>query len=131
MNTHQVIFLLLDLSVIVVLARLLGAVARRFDQPAVIGEVLAGIALGPTLFGNAFSTALFPNDVRPFLAALANVGVAMFMFVVGLELDARLLRGRGPIAVTVSVASIIVPFGLGVALAVQLLGNHHAGNRLG
>jgi Kef-type K+ transport system membrane component KefB len=130
-NTHQVIFLLLDLSVIVMLARLLGAVARRFGQPAVIGEVLAGIVLGPTLFGEAFSAGLFPTDVRPFLTALANVGIAMFMFVVGLELDARLLRGRGKIAATVSVTSIIVPFGLGIALAVRLLANHPAANRLG
>jgi K+:H+ antiporter len=130
-NTHQVIFLLLDLAVIVVLARLLGAVARRFDQPPVIGEVLAGIALGPTLLGDAFTAGLFPVDVRPLLATLANVGVAMFMFVVGLELQAKLLRRRGRVAVTVSVTSIIVPFGLGVALAFQLLGNHRAGNRLG
>jgi Kef-type K+ transport system membrane component KefB len=130
-NTHQVIFLLLDLSVIVILARLLGAVATRFGQPPVIGEVLAGIVLGPTLFGDAFSAALFPDDVRPFLAALANVGIAMFMFVVGLELEARLPRGHGKIAVTVSAASIVVPFGLGIALALHLLGNHPAENRLG
>lgn len=131
MNTHQVIFLLLDLSLIVILARLLGAVARRLDQPPVIGEVLAGIALGPTLLGNTLSTALFPMDVRPFLAALANVGVAMFMFVVGLELESRLLRNRGRIAVTVSVSSIIVPFGLGIALAFHLLDNHPHENKLG
>jgi Kef-type K+ transport system membrane component KefB len=130
-NTHQVVFLLLDLCVIVVLARLLGAVARRAGQPPVIGEILAGIVLGPTLLGNMFSGWLFPNDVRPFLTALANVGVALFMFLVGLELEARLLRGRGKVAATVSVTSIIVPFGLGVALASYLATHNHTGNRLG
>ncbi|MGW4800887.1 cation:proton antiporter domain-containing protein [Nonomuraea sp. NPDC004297] len=131
MNTHQVVFLLLDLALIMLLARLLGTAARRLDQPAVIGEVLAGILLGPTLFGPAFSTALFPNDVRPFLAALANVGVAIFMFMVGLELESTLLRGRARIVVPVAVSSIVVPFAGGVALAVYLLRNHPAEHRLG
>lgn len=131
MNTHQVVFLLLDLAVIVVLARLLGAVARRFDQPPVIGELLAGILLGPTLFGEGFAAALFPTDVRPFLAALANVGVAMFMFMVGLELEQTLLRGRGKLALTVSVSSIVLPFTLGVGLAFYLAMNRPVEHRLG
>jgi Kef-type K+ transport system membrane component KefB len=131
MNSHQTVFLLLDLSVIVVLARLVGALARRFDQPPVVGEVLVGIALGPTLLGTTFSGALFPVDVRPFLSAAANIGVALFMFVVGRELEGRLLKGRGSVALTVSLSSIVVPFGLGVALAVHLLGHHHAGDPLG
>ncbi|HVQ91174.1 MAG TPA: cation:proton antiporter [Mycobacteriales bacterium] len=131
MNTHQVVFLLLDLALIVMLARLLGAVAKRVGQPPVIGEILAGILLGPTLFGDAFSAALFPTDIRPFLTALANVGIAVFMFVVGLELNGRLLRGRGPIAVTVSVSSILLPFSLGIGLAFYLLRTHPAENRLG
>lgn len=131
MNTHQVVFLLLDLAVIVVLARLLGAVARRFDQPPVIGEVLAGVLLGPTLFGEGFSSALFPADIRPFLTALANVGVAVFMFVVGLESERTLLRGRGKVALTVSVSSIVLPFTLGAGLSFYLLLNHQAEHRLG
>ncbi|RSM88018.1 cation/H(+) antiporter [Kibdelosporangium aridum] len=131
MSTHQVVFLLLDLAVIVVLARLLGAVARRLDQPPVIGELLAGILLGPTLFGEGFAAALFPTDVRPFLAALANVGVAMFMFMVGLELEQTLLRGRGKLALTVSVSSIVLPFTLGVGLAFYLAMNRPVEHRLG
>ncbi|HEY0803566.1 MAG TPA: cation:proton antiporter, partial [Pseudonocardiaceae bacterium] len=129
--THQIVFLLLALCLIVVLARLLGTVARRAGQPAVIGEVLAGIVLGPTLLGNAFSVSVFPNDVRPFLTVLANVGIALFMFLVGLELDAKLLRGYGKIAATVSVTSLIVPFGLGIALASYLVTGSHTTNRLG
>ena len=131
MTTHQVVFLLLDLALIVVLARLFGAAARRLGQPPVIGEILAGILVGPTLFGNGFSAAVFPTDTRPMLAALANVGVAIFMFMVGLELDRRLLRGRGRIAVSVSAGSIVLPFGLGIALGFYLLKNHPAEHRLG
>jgi Kef-type K+ transport system membrane component KefB len=131
MTTHQVVFLLLDLALIVVLARLFGAAARRLGQPPVIGEILAGILVGPTLFGNGFSAAVFPTDTRPMLAALANVGVAIFMFMVGLELDGRLLRGRGRIAVSVSAGSIVLPFGLGIALGFYLLQNHSAEHRLG
>jgi Kef-type K+ transport system membrane component KefB len=130
-NTHQVVFLLLDLALVISLARLLGAVARRIGQPPVIGEVLAGVLLGPTLFGEGFSAALFPTDVRPFLTALANVGVAVFMFVVGLELERTLLRGRGRIAVTVSVSSVVLPFALGAALALHLVRDHPTENRLG
>jgi Kef-type K+ transport system membrane component KefB len=126
-----VVFLLLDLAMIVVLARLSGAAARRLGQPAVIGEVLAGVLLGPTLFGAGFSAALFPTDVRPFLSALANVGVAMFMFLIGLEFERTLLRGVGRLAATVSVTSIVVPFGLGAGVAFLLLPRHLAEHRLG
>jgi Kef-type K+ transport system membrane component KefB len=131
MTTHQVVFLLLDLALIVVLARLFGAAARRLGQPPVIGEILAGILVGPTLFGKGSSAAVFPTDIRPMLAALANVGVAIFMFMVGLELNRRLLRGRGRIAVSMSAGSIVLPFGLGIALGCYLLQNHSAEHRLG
>ncbi|MEU3256063.1 cation:proton antiporter [Streptomyces sp. NPDC006997] len=120
MSTHQTTSLLLGLAVIVLLARLLGALARRLGQPAVIGEVVAGIALGPTLVNGTLSEHLFPTDTRPLLSALAAVGVAVFMFIVGLEVDAALLRGNTRLATTVSFASLMVPFGLGTLLALHL-----------
>jgi K+:H+ antiporter len=129
-TSHQVIFLLLDLAVVIVAARLLGSVARRLGQPPVIGEVLAGVLLGPSLFGDGFSAAVFPADTRPFLTALGNVGVAMFMFVVGLELERTLLRGRGRVAATVSVTSILLPFAGGAVLALTLT-DHAGADRLG
>lgn len=124
MTTHQTTSLLLGLAAIVLLARLLGALARRFGQPAVIGEVLAGIALGPTVVDGALSDTLFPTDIRPLLSALAAVGVAVFMFLVGLEVDAALLRGNGSLATTVSFSSILVPFGLGMLLALYLVDDY-------
>ncbi|MET9445086.1 cation:proton antiporter [Streptomyces sp. NPDC006610] len=129
MDTHQTTSLLLGLAVIVLLARLLGALARRLGQPAVVGEVLAGIALGPTLWNGAASDALFPTDIRPLLGALAAVGVAVFMFLVGLEIDAALLRGNGSLATTVSLSSIAVPFGLGMLLALHLADDYGTGDR--
>lgn len=127
MTTHQVTFLLLDLALIIVLGRLLGGLASRIGQPPVIGEVIAGILIGPTLFGGGLTAALFPVDTRPFLSALANVSIAMFMFLVGLELDRTLLRKRGRIAITVSISSIALPFAFGAFLAVYLARTHASG----
>ncbi|MET7717349.1 cation:proton antiporter [Streptomyces sp. NPDC005407] len=128
MKAQHITELLIGLAVVVLLARLLGALARRFDQPAVIGEVLAGILLGPTLFGDVISSHLFPADIRPQLAALATVGVALFMFTVGLEWDVAKARGSGGLVVTVSLSSILLPFGLGSALGLYLLREHQSSN---
>lgn len=131
MDTHQTTSLLLGLAAIVILARVLGALARRLGQPAVIGEVVAGIALGPTLFHGAISDALFPGSIRPLLGALAAVGVAVFMFIVGLEWDATLIRGSGSLATSVSFSSILVPFGLGMVLALYLMEDYGTGDQTG
>lgn len=123
--------LLIDTALIILLARALGAVAHRLGQPPVVGEVLAGILVGPTLFHGAVADHLFPVEVRPSLNALATVGVAVFMFFVGLELDGALVRGKGRAVVTVSLSSITLPFCLGVALALYLATRHTVPNRLG
>ncbi|MDX3451242.1 cation:proton antiporter [Streptomyces sp. ME02-8801-2C] len=122
--------LLLDLVVIVGVARLLGALARRLRQPAVIGEILGGILLGPTLFDGEITSFLFPADVRPSLTTLANIGVCVFMFLVGLEFNRGLLRGQGRIAVSVSLSAVVLPFSLGALLALRLVANHPTGDRL-
>src|SRR5205823_1232148 len=85
---------LLALLLIIALARLRGWLFRRIHQPAVIGEVVAGIALGPSLLGRAWPEAallLFPAEISPFLGVLAQIGVILFMFLVGLELNTGLL----------------------------------------
>ncbi|MGW5867055.1 cation:proton antiporter [Streptomyces sp. NPDC055239] len=129
MTTQQTTSLLVGLAIMVVLARLLGALARRLGQPAVLGEVIAGIALGPTLFHGAISDALLPDSIRPLLGALAAVGVAIFMFIVGLDWDAGLIRESGGIAPWVSVGSIVLPFGLGALLGLHLVHDHGTGDR--
>lgn len=131
MRLNLVATLILDLAVIVGIARLLGALARRLGQPAVIGEILGGILLGPTLFNGTITTMLFPTEVRPSLTTLANIGAAVFMFLVGLELDRNLLRGQGRIVTTVSLSAVLLPFALGALLALYLIGKHPTEHRLG
>jgi len=131
MTSSQAAALLTGLAVVIVAAGLLGQLARRFGQPPVIGEILAGILLGPTLFGGALSHALLPTDIRPFLTALADVGIAVFMFLVGLEFDRTLVRGTGRIAASVSLASLLLPCGLGMALGAYLLRGHPSDNHTG
>ncbi|MFR0356689.1 cation:proton antiporter domain-containing protein [Streptomyces sediminimaris] len=131
MSTHQVTTLFLALAAISLMAYAAGAVTRRLRQPPVIGEVFLGVLLGPTVLNGAVSDALFPEDIRPFLTALANIGVALFMFSVGAELDAGLMRGRRFVAGTVAVGSIILPFLLGALLALYLFDSHPTGDRTG
>jgi Kef-type K+ transport system membrane component KefB len=115
--------LMLAIAAVIVAARAVGALAARFGQPRVMGEVLAGILLGPTLLGVLLPRVqayLFPAQVIPLLAAAADLGLAFYMFLVGLELDPRLLRGRVAQAAFVSAASVAAPLLLGVALAMPL-----------
>jgi Kef-type K+ transport system membrane component KefB len=127
-KTEQIYSLLLALAVISLLAYLFGAAARRLGQPAVIGEIVLGVLLGPTVLSGVLSDTLFPVTIRPFLSALADVGIALFMFTVGLDFDRRLIRGRRMVASTVACGSILLPFALGVALAFYLLRGHPSNN---
>ncbi|GAA4520987.1 hypothetical protein GCM10023191_098710 [Actinoallomurus oryzae] len=124
MTSHQVQLFLLDVTLIVVLARGLGVLAGRVGQPPVVGEIIAGILLGPTLMDGRLSDALFPAEVRSSLTGVADIGLALFMFAVGLEADAGALRGRGRLAVGAVVGANAVPFALGVGLGFYLLRTH-------
>ena len=122
-----VAYVFIGLAVIIVIARLMGRLAVKVGQPAVMGEIIAGILLGPTLLGalpGNLDTLLFPDDVRPYLNVLAQLGLVLFMFLVGLEVDLSFIRGRERIAFSVSVASIVLPFALGFLLATLLHSRH-------
>ena len=93
MTDQEVQLFLADLAIIILFARLFGIAAKRLGQPPVVGEIIAGILLGPTLFDGRITATLFPITVRPALSALATLGVVMFMFAVGYLLDLRLIRG--------------------------------------
>ncbi len=110
---------------IVALSRLLGLAARRLGQPMVIAEMVAGILLGPSVLGWLWpgaSAALFSPDSLVVMGTISQVGLVLFMFLIGLELDPRMLRGRGPASLAISYATIAAPFALGAGLAVYLHG---------
>jgi Kef-type K+ transport system membrane component KefB len=122
-NSSTVGHVLLVLVIIVVLARLIGSVFRLLHQPPVIGEMIAGILLGPSFFARIaphMSAYVLPISIFPFLNVLAQVGVVLYMFLVGLDLDIGQLTRRGHTAVAISHASIIVPFVMGAALSLIL-----------
>lgn len=123
MTSDSLWHLLLALAAVVTLGRMLGALFRRIHQPPVIAEVIAGLVLGPSLLGRVAPDAyryILPSDVAPFLGVLAQFGIILYMFLVGVELNPERLRGRLRAAVIVSQASILLPLVLGVTLALSL-----------
>jgi Kef-type K+ transport system membrane component KefB len=114
---------LVALVTVIATAHLMGKLFVRLKQPAVIGEIVAGLVLGPSLLGTVAPDAigwLLPAAVAPFLSVLSQVGVILYMFLIGLELDTDLLRRRSHTSVAISHASIVVPFLAGAALALAL-----------
>ncbi|APU20211.1 cation:proton antiporter [Actinoalloteichus sp. GBA129-24] len=118
---HDVLgMVLIACTVIVVATQLAGSLAVRLSQPRVIGEITAGLLLGPTVLGRlapSVAEVLFPPDVQFFLTAIGQLGVIFFMFEVGRELPFALLKGNAGTALVAGHAGIAVPFLCGVALA--------------
>ena len=117
---HMLLSVLLAMTVIMVTARGMGILFAKLNQPAVIGEVVGGILLGPSLLGRVSPAAqalLIPAEAAPFLGVISQLGVILYMFLVGLELDLDLLRSKAASTVAIAVAGIVIPFALGAALA--------------
>jgi Kef-type K+ transport system membrane component KefB/nucleotide-binding universal stress UspA family protein len=115
--------LIAQIIAVIVVSRLLGIVAKRLNQPMVIAEITAGILLGPSLLGLFWpevGKALFAPDSLKALSLLSQVGLVLFMFLIGLELDFGMLKGRGRASVAISHSSIVVPFALGAGLALYM-----------
>jgi Kef-type K+ transport system membrane component KefB len=120
---RPLVVLISQLLIVVFATQVVGKLATLVNQPSVIGEIAAGLLLGPSFFGGFWPDAfafVFPADSLGSLRLLSQLGVILFMFTVGLELDARRLRHQAPIAVAVSHFSIVVPFALGVMMALLL-----------
>jgi Kef-type K+ transport system membrane component KefB len=127
-ETEVIAYVLFDLGLIVAAARLVGWVFVRMHQPRVIGEIVAGILLGPTLLGGSVASGpdepgsglvneLFPFEAFEFLNLIATLALVLFMFLVGLEVEQRFFRGRGRQIVTLALAVTIVPFLIGFGVA--------------
>ncbi len=113
--------LLVQIGLVLGLSRLMGMLFARLQQPQVMGEMIAGIMLGPSLFGLfAISQKVFPAESVPYLGMLSQIGVIFFLFLIGLELDPKLIRNRGHAAIVISHASIVTPFLLGAGLTLYL-----------
>ncbi len=120
---HTAILVLVEVLIILAVSRLMGTGFRWLRQPLVIGEIVAGIMLGPSLLGLVLPDVanwLFPAHAVPFLEVLSEVGLIFFMFLIGLELNPRYLKGQLEVAILTSQVSILVPFCLGLGLALVL-----------
>ena len=114
------VHVLVALAAVIITGQLLATLFAYLRQPPVIGEVVAGILLGPSLLGPELSGWILPPAVAPFLGLIAQLGVILYMFLVGLELNASRLTHRVHATVATSHASILVPFLLGALLALAL-----------
>ncbi len=120
---HPLAILILQVIAIILVARIFGYVFNKIGQPTVIGEIIAGIVLGPSVVGLFFpdvSAFVFPVASLGNLQFLSQVGLILFMFVIGMELDLKILRNQAHDAVVISHASIIIPYFLGMGLAYYL-----------
>jgi len=132
-NLHLAVQFFLQLAVILLFCRLVGAVAKRFGQPQVVAEMVAGVLLGPSLFGLLFPEAqawLFPwdkaqatRDTQSYLFPASQLGLALYMFVVGMEFRVDIVQKRLKSSIAVSLAGMVAPFLLGAGLAWVLF--HH------
>jgi Kef-type K+ transport system membrane component KefB len=121
--TKLVAAFFLAVLIVLIVARLFGMVAVRVGQPRVMGEVIAGIALGPSLFGllaTNLQATIFSTDILPAFGVAANLGLIFFMFLIGMEVDQRQLKGKAAPAAAISNASIALPMLLGIAAALPL-----------
>ena len=117
---HPLAILLGQIITIIIVARFFGWIFKKIGQPSVIGEIIAGIFLGPSVVGMyfpEFSSALFPIESLGNLQFLSQIGLILFMFVIGMELDLKVLKNKANEAVVISHASIVIPFALGISLA--------------
>jgi Kef-type K+ transport system membrane component KefB len=127
-----------DIALVLGVALLLGAAARRIGQPTVVGQIVAGIALGPSLLGRLpghVTSRLFTHETVPYISVIAQLAVVIFMFTVGYEIDFRFVRGHGRSAPLIALGALLVPLALGSGLAVgarpelRAIGEPHADGR--
>jgi len=118
--SHPLPIFILQLIVIIIASQVCGFLFRKMHQPAVMGEILAGILLGPSLLGSLvpeFNTFVFPPESLLNLQMLSQIGLVLFMFVIGMELDLNIIKSKARAAMYISNASIIIPYLFGVVVS--------------
>ena len=123
-NFDLSVLFFLQIFVILMVCRVVGYLGTKFGQPQVVGEMIAGVVLGPSVFGllaPQLQAQLFPKESRSLIYAVAQVGLVLYMFVIGMEFDVSLIRSRLKSAATVSLSGILAPFVLGAGLAFFLV----------
>ncbi len=126
-NQELSILLFLQLGIILIAVRVVGLLAQKIGQPQVVGEMIAGVVLGPSLFGALMpgvQASLFPKESVSILYALSQVGLVLYMFLIGTEFSVGLISNRMKSAIAVSAAGIVTPFILGGLIALLMLENH-------
>lgn len=127
-----------DVAVVLGASWLLGAAARRIGQPTVVGQIIAGILLGPSLLGRLpghLTSHLFTHQAIPYISVIAQLAVVIFMFTVGYEINFRSMRGHSRSALLIAMAALLIPLALGSGIAVgarrefSAIGEHHANGR--
>ncbi|KAI3620837.1 hydrogen antiporter [Moniliophthora roreri] len=110
----------IQLVIIIGFTQLLALILGRIRQPRVIAEVIAGIILGPSVMGRIprFQNSIFPQDSMPLLNVTANIGLILFLFIIGMEIDTRVIKNNVRASASISLAGLVVPLGLGAALGV-------------
>ncbi|KAF8625621.1 hypothetical protein AX17_006806 [Amanita inopinata Kibby_2008] len=113
---------IIQVGLIITVASSLSLLLHKVKQPKVIAEVLGGILLGPTAFGRipGFTEHIFPPQSKPYLSLTANIGLCLFLFLVGLEIDASIIKRNARLSVTVALAGMLLPFGLGAGVSVPI-----------
>jgi Kef-type K+ transport system membrane component KefB len=124
-------YVLLDVFLIVALARILGTLMNKIGQPRVVGEILAGVVLGPTLLGKDLSFFIAPGEARPVIGAISTIALIFFMFLAGNEFDFDVVKGKGTQAGTLATLSIALPAVVGFGVAALMHNATYAGAKGG
>jgi Kef-type K+ transport system membrane component KefB len=121
-KSNPVVLFIIQMIIIIIFCRLLHYPLSFIRQPRVIAEVIGGILLGPSVFGRipGFTKTIFPTDGMPSISLVANLGLILFLYVVGLETDVRYLRSNWRAALGVGIGGMAIPFALGYAIAVGI-----------
>ncbi|KAH4072543.1 hypothetical protein HBH50_060910 [Parastagonospora nodorum] len=121
-KNHPIILFIVQAGIIIIFCRALNWPLSKLRQPRVISEIIGGIVLGPSVMGRipGFKDSIFPEESMTNLNLVANIGLTLFLFIIGLEVDLRFLLSNWKVALNVGIASMAIPFGLGCAIAVGL-----------